>query len=287
MSTCYCNGEYVSKEEAKVSPFDRGYLFGDGVYEVVPVISGKLVDKKYFFERLKYSLGELGIAHPFEENAELLEILTQLVASNNIVEGGVYLQVTRGVAFTRTFEFNDDMKPSFFAFGFSASVTQNPAFKTGIEVISTKDLRWKRRDVKSLQLLGQCMSKQDAVSRGAKEGWLIEEGFVSEGCSSSAFIVKNGVVVTRPLSNLILPGIRRRTLLEIIQQSGFGLEERLFTLEEAMEADEAFISSATNIVVSVVSIDGKPVGEGVPGEMTAKLRALYLSRLLEEVAASK
>ena len=158
----------------------------------------------------------------------------------------------------------------------------NPAATEGIKVATTPDLRWKRRDIKSINLLGQCMAKQDAVSRGAKEGWMVEDGYVTEGVSSSAYIVSDDRIVTRPLSNSILPGIRRRTLLELAEQTGIQIEERLFTIEEALAADEAFISSATTMALGVIEIDGVQIGNGIPGPITMKMRALYTERVLQE-----
>lgn len=278
------NGEYLPEEDAKISIFDRGFVFGDGVYEVVPVIESRLVDKQYFLDRLNRSLGELSISWPCSED-EYIAVLNQLVERNSLVEGIVYSQVTRGVA-ERDFPFPAHAVPSLVAFTSAMDLLNNPAAETGIAVATTADLRWKRRDIKSINLLAQCLAKQDAVTNGATEGWMVEDGFVTEGVSSSAYIVKDGVVITRPLSNLILPGIRRRTLLEIAAQAGVQVDERPFTVEEALQADEAFISSATTITLAVVSIDGKSIGEGVPGPVTTRLRELYKARILEEALSN-
>jgi D-alanine transaminase len=280
----YVNGQYPQEEDAKISIFDRGFIFGDGVYEVVPVINGQLVDKEYFLQRLDRSLGELSIAWPCSKQ-EYLQVMQQLVLRNKLQEGVVYSQVTRGIA-DRSFPFPADTAPSFVAFTSAMQILENPDAATGIAVATTDDLRWKRRDIKSINLLAQCLAKQDAVSRGASEGWMVEDGFVTEGVTSTAYIVKEGKVITRPLSNLILPGIRRRTLLEISQQQGIELEERLFTVDEALHADEAFISSATTIALPVVSIDGHVIGDGKPGVICMKLRELYKKRLVEEAGAS-
>jgi len=276
----YVNGEYVAEDEAKISIFDRGFIFGDGVYEVVPVIHGKLVDKQYFLERLQRSLHELEIAWPCSRQ-EYLEVMLALITRNNLQEGIIYSQVTRGVA-DRNFTFPEATPTSFVAFTANMSLLENSAATTGIAVAITDDLRWKRRDIKSINLLAQCLAKQDAVNHGAAEGWMVEDGFVTEGVSSSAYIVVDGKVITRPLSNWILPGIRRRTLLEIAEEAGIAVEERPFTVAEALAADEAFISSATTIVTPVVSIDGKKIADGAPGPLTQKLRALYKTRLIEK-----
>lgn len=278
----YLNGDYLPGVDAKVSIFDRGFIFGDGVYEVVPVFEGKVVDKEYFYQRLDRSLGELGIPWPCSQ-AEYGGVMDELIARNNLVEGVVYSQVTRGVA-EREFHFPSDTASSFMAFVTPMDLLNNPAATTGIKVATTTDLRWKRRDIKSINLLGQCMAKQDAVSKGAKEGWMMEDGYITEGVSSSAYIVKDNKVITRPLSNSILPGIRRRTLLELAESAGIEIEQRLFTLDEALAADEAFISSATTMALGVVEIDGQQIGDGKPGPVTLKMRELYTNRVLEEAA---
>ena len=276
----YVNGEYTPEVAAKISVFDRGFIFGDGVYEVVPVIAGKPVDRDYFLERLDRSLSELSIAWPCSQG-EYLEIMQELIARNGLVEGIVYSQVTRGIA-DRDFTFPADTAPSLVAFTSSMELLNNPLAETGISVATSEDIRWKRRDIKSVNLLAQCLAKQDAHSKGAYEGWMVEDGFVTEGVTSSAYIVKGNKVITRPLSNLILPGIRRRTLIEMAEREGIEIEQRLFTIEEALQADEAFISSATTITLGVVSIDGEQIADGKPGAITGKLRALYVERLLEE-----
>lgn len=278
----YVNGDYVADQDARVSIFDRGYIFGDGVYEVIPVIAGTLVDREYFLERLDRSLSELQIAWPCSP-ADYVAVLDELVTRNNLQEGVVYSQVTRGVA-ERDFTFPVDATPGFIAFTSVMALLDNPAANTGITVVTTPDLRWKRRDIKSINLLGQVLAKQDAASRGAKEGWMVEDGKITEGVSSSAYIVKDQHIITRHLSNEILPGIRRRTLLEISAELNIPITERAFTLEEALAADEAFISSATTITLGVVSIDGHRIGDGTPGPVTMKLREAYKQRLLAEAA---
>lgn len=281
----YVNGEYAREESAKISIFDRGFIFGDGVYEVVPVIEGQLVDRDYFLERLERSLSELSIAWPCSQQ-QYLDIMQELVSRNELVEGIVYTQVTRGIA-PRDFAFPEDTAPSLVAFTSQMDLLNNPLAESGIAVTTSEDIRWKRRDIKSVNLLAQCLAKQDAQSKGANEGWMVEDGFVTEGVSSSAYIVKDNKIITRPLSNLILPGIRRRTLIEIADREGIEIEQRLFTIEEALQADEAFISSATTIALGIASIDGHQIADGKPGKLTGKLRALYIERLLEEARSAK
>ena len=278
--TVYVNGKYASEETAKISVFDRGFIFGDGVYEVVPVVTGKLVDSAYFLERLDRSLSELSIAWPCSRQ-EYLEIMQNLISRNSLKEGFVYSQVTRGIA-DRDFAFPVDTIPSLVAFTSEMNLLNNPLAESGITVTTSEDIRWKRRDIKSINLLAQCLAKQDAHSKNANEGWMVEDGFVTEGVSSSAYIIVEKKIITRPLSNSILPGIRRRTLIEIAEREGIELEQRLFTIEEALEADEAFISSATTITLPVVSINGREIADGRPGEITGRLRKLYIERLLEE-----
>lgn len=276
----FVNGHYLPKKEATISVFDRGFIFGDGVYEVVPVINGKMVDKIYFLERLARSLGELEIEWPCSSD-DVIAMMNALITRNAIVEGMVYLQITRGIA-DRDFAFPAGITSSIVAFASVLNLINNPAAESGIPVITTPDLRWKRRDIKSVNLLGQVLAKQDAYERGGKEGWMVEDGVITEGVSSSAYIVKDKTIITRPLSNEILPGIRRRTLLELCAAESIKLEQRLFTLDEALAADEAFISSATTIVLPVVSIDGQKISSGEPGPITQKLRALYVARLIDE-----
>ena len=274
------NGKYASEETAKISVFDRGFIFGDGVYEVVPVVTGKLVDSAYFLERLDSSLSELSIAWPCSQQ-KYLEIMQNLIFRNSLKEGFVYSQVTRGIA-DRDFAFPVDTIPSLVAFTSEINLLNNPLAESGIAVTTSEDIRWKRRDIKSINLLAQCLAKQDAHSKNANEGWMVEDGFVTEGVSSSAYIIVEKKIITRPLSNSILPGIRRRTLIEIAEREGIELEQRLFTIAEALEADEAFISSATTITLPVVSINGSEIADGRPGEITGRLRKLYIERLLEE-----
>ena len=275
----YVNGTYFPKEEATISVFDRGFLFGDGIYEVVPVVNGKLVDKANFWERLDRSLREIKLTWSCSKE-EILEILETLIAKNELSEGGVYLQVTRGIA-ERDFAFPKDTPPSFMAFTFAKSFINHPKI-AGVEVVSVEDIRWKRRDVKSISLLGQCLSKDEVVQKGAFEGWMVEDGFVTEGTSSTAYIVKDGTLITRPLSNDILPGIRRKVILEFCANEGIKVEERPFSIAEALKADEAFMSSATIVLLPIIKLDGQPIGTGKPGVITMKLRDKYVKALKEE-----
>ena len=276
----FVNGIYAKEHEAVISIFDRGFLFGDGIYEVVPVIYGKLIDTNYFLERLERSLFELSISWPCSER-DYIEMMENLIEKNKLKEGIVYSQVTRGPA-DRDFPFPETTKPGIVAFTSRMEILNNPDFETGIAVTTTPDIRWKRRDIKSINLLGQVLAKQDAISQDSKEAWMVENGQITEGASSSAYIVKNSVLITRPLSNAILPGIRRRTILEIAEDANIAIEERAFSVAEAKTADEALISSATTMVLGVTSVDGSLIGDGAPGPITKKLRKLYQDRILQE-----
>jgi D-alanine transaminase len=276
----YVNGAFVPEQDAKVSVFDRGFLFGDGVYEVIPVLNSRLVETAHAVSRLDRSLAEIGMAWPCTKD-EYVAILEELRARNDVKEGSVYMQVTRGVA-DRDFAFPANTPSSFVAFASSRKLLDNPLANSGVAVVSVPDLRWKRRDIKSINLLAQCIAKQEAVSRGAFEGWMHEDGLVTEGASSSAYIVKENKIITRALSNAILPGIRRKVIIALTKEHGIALEERPFSLAEAQNADEAFLSSATTIVMPIISIDGKPVADGKPGQVTQLMRRLYIEMLKQE-----
>ncbi len=280
----FLNGEYLKADEAKVSVFDRGYMFGDGVYEVVPVVNYTVLDREPFLERFGRSLSELDLAWPMNKN-EFLNMIDELVKKNDIKEGGIYMQVTRGVA-PRDFSYPKDTPTTCTAFGFKKDVINNPYALSGVKVSFVEDIRWKRRDVKSIALLGQCMAKEEAKRKGAYEGWMVEDGFVTEGTSSSAYIVKDNVIITRPLSNSILPGIRRKLLIEIANEHDIKIEERLFTPQEALNADEAFLSSATTFVLPIVEIDGKKISDGKPGPIFEKMRKMYIESALSIAGVS-
>ena len=272
--TVYVDGAYVDEEEAKVSIFDRGYLFGDGVYEVTAVLGGKLIDAEPHLERLDRSLRELEMAGPCTRD-ELIEVHQELVRRNNLDQGGVYMQVTRGVA-DREFYYPQDTPTVLTAFTQARELLDNPNTKTGVKVVSMPDIRWQRRDIKSIALLAQTMAKQAAKSQGAFEGWMIEDGYVTEGSSSTSYIVKDGTVVTRPLSNAVLAGVTRRMLLRYMDESGVELDERPFSIDEAYDADEAFLTSASTFVMPIVDIDGHQIGGGQPGPVARRLREIYI-----------
>lgn len=271
----YVNGEYVPEEEAKISVFDRGFLFADGVYEVTSVLDGKLVDFAGHAKRLERSLSELDMPAPVTMD-ELLDIHRELVARNEVTEGMVYLQVTRGAA-DRDFAFPAEPTPSLVLFTQTKALVDAPTVKTGIRVISIPDQRWGRRDIKTVQLLYPSMGKMMAKAAGADDAWMAEEGFVTEGTSNNAYIVtKGGTIVTRHLGTEILHGITRAAVLRFAREAQMKVEERAFTVEEARDAQEAFITSASSFVMPVVEIDGAQIGTGAPGPVALRLREIYL-----------
>ena len=275
--TVYVNGEYLPESEAKVSIFDRGFLFADGVYEVTSVLDGKLIDFDGHAVRLNRSLSELDMQAACSRD-ELLEIHRELVKRNNIVEGLVYLQITRGSDGDRDFVFpSEDTKPTIVLFTQNKpGLADNPAAKKGAKIISIEDIRWGRRDIKTVQLLYPSMCKMMAKKAGCDDAWLIEDGYVTEGTSNNAYFVKDGTIVTRPLSADILHGITRKAVLRMAEEAQLKIEERLFTIDEAKEADEAFITSASAFVMPVVEIDGVALGDGTPGPIAKRLREIYL-----------
>lgn len=275
----FLNGSFLPIEEAKVPLMDRGFLFGDGVYEGIGVLEGRLVDNDAHLERLERSLREVRIANPYTR-AEWTALEEELAQRNGLTEGFIYFQVTRGVA-ERDFMFPENAAPTVAMFTQAKSIVKTPAAENGIAVVTVPDQRWHRRDIKSINLLAQVLAKQAAREAGAQEAWMVEDGFVTEGGSSSGFIVtKEGRIVVRPLSNAILPGITRQSLLALSKEQGIELEERLFTVEEAYEAAEAFLTSASNFVLPIVSIDGRKIGNGKPGPITGKLRETYIRMAL-------
>jgi D-alanine transaminase len=276
----YVNGEYLPENAAKISIFDRGFLFADGVYEVTPVVNRKLVDYAPHMERLDRSLKELRMAWPCSK-VELQDIHVEIIRRNHLKEGIIYMQVTRGVA-DRMFNFPKDIRSSLVAFPQVMSLVDNPNARTGVKVVTTPDLRWLRRDIKSVMLLAPVLGKQEAYEKGAQEAWMVEDGHVTEGTSSNAYIVKNNTVITRPLSNRILAGCTRRALFRLAQEQGVKIEERLFTVEEALAADEAFLTSASQFVMPITEIDGHRVGGGQPGPVTRKLREIFLDEATSE-----
>ncbi len=271
----YVNGEFVEADQARISIFDRGFLFADGVYEVTAVLDGRMIDFEPHLQRLRSSLAKLDMRLDMDD-AALEDLHRGLIVRNRLENGVVYIQVTRGVA-ERDFAYPPDAIPTVIAFTQPRDYVGDPNAERGVSVITTPDLRWARRDIKSIALLPQAMGKQEAKRRGAFEAWMVEEGLVTEGTSSSAFIVTaEGVIVTRALGREILPGLTRSRLLSLIEEERLPLDQRPFSVEEALAAREAFLTSASSFVLPVVSIDGEVVGDGAPGPVARRLRERYL-----------
>ncbi len=271
----YVNGRFVPESEAHVSIFDRGFLFGDGVYEVSSVLNRGLVDNSAHLARLERSLGELGMALPATPD-EIVRAQKELIARNDLDEGTIYLQITRGPA-DRDFAYPAEPKPTLVMFTQKKSILDNPLAARGITVVTVPDLRWRRRDIKTVGLLAASMAKQAALDAGADDAWMVEDGVVTEGSSNNAYIVTgDGVVVTRHLGSEILHGITRAAVLRLSREHQIAVEERAFTVDEAKSAAEAFITSASSFVIPVTGIDGETIGDGRPGAITTRLREIYI-----------
>jgi|TARA_B110001450_G_scaffold102564_1_gene97088 D-alanine transaminase len=278
----YVNGSFLPENEATVSIFDRGFLFADGVYEVTSVLDGKLIDFASHATRLARSLTELDMRSPIEMD-DLLAVHRELVRANDIEEGLVYLQITRGAASDRDFAYpSEDTPPTIVLFTQNKpGLADSPMAKIGIKVISIEDQRWGRRDIKTVQLLYPSMGKMMAKAAGCDDAWMVENGAVTEGTSNNAYIVKNGKIITRQLSNNILHGITRAAVLRFAKEAQMEVEERAFTVLEVQDADEAFFTSASAFVMPVVEIDGVVIGSGAPGSVSLRLREIYLEESLK------
>ena len=272
----YVNGRYLPHREAAVHIEDRGYQFADGVYEVVPVFNGALVDEDLHLDRLDRSLGELRIAQPMSR-AALKLVSRELMRRNGLSNGFLYMQVTRGVA-PRDHKFPTNARPALVMTTRQMKPHSEQVLGEGLKVITVPDQRWDRCDIKSVSLLPNILGKQAAVEAGAYEAWQVDrDGMVTEGTSTNAWIVTpDNKVVTRDASHSILNGITRITLLELIRREGYELEERSFSVDEARAAREAFLTSSTSFVLPITQLDGKPIGNGHPGILTGKLRQHYL-----------
>jgi D-alanine transaminase len=277
------NGDYLPETEAKISIFDRAFLMADGVYEVTSVLGGKLIDFDGHLARLERSLNELDMKKPAAFD-DLLDIHRELVRVNGIEDGLVYLQVTRGSDGDRDFVFPDPetTEPTLVMFTQSKpGLANSPQAEKGLRIISVDDLRWGRRDIKTVQLLYPSMGKMMAKKAGCDDAWMIEDGHVTEGTSNNAYIVKGNKIITRQLSNDILHGITRAAVLRFAREAQMEVEERPFTIDEAKAADEGFVTSASAFVMPVVEIDGQALGDGVPGPVAKRLREIYLDESLK------
>ena len=272
----YVNGRYVPHQDAAVHIEDRGYQFADGVYEVVTIVGGRMIDMEGHLDRLWRSLGELHMAAPMKREP-LKMVMREVIRQNGITNGIIYLQVTRGVA-PRDHPFPKNTAPSLVMT--AKRLSMEKAAKTaeqGVAVVTVPDIRWSQRDIKSVSLLPNVLAKQAAKEQGAYEAFQVdEEGMVTEGSSTNAWIVTaEGNIVTRPTGNSILAGITRASLMRELKAEGIGFEERNFSVDELLNAREVFLTSSTSYVLPVVKVDEKVIGNGHPGLVTQKLRALY------------
>ena len=272
---CWLNGYFVPENEARVSAFDRGFIFGDGVYEVTSIADGRLIDADRHLERLDRSLHAIGMTPPMSHRV-WLEVLDETARRANVRDGFVYVEVTRGAA-DRDFAFPAHVTPTLFAFARYRNFREDPRAK-GVSLATVPDLRWARRDIKSVSLLAQVLAKQTARERGAEDALMHHDGVVTEGGSSTVWMVKSGELITRSLSFEVLAGVTRSVVLEIAPAEDIPVAERTFTVDEACSADEVLITSATGFVLPVVRIDGSRIGTGVPGPVATLLRERYIER---------
>ena len=279
MRIVYVNGVYLSEDQASVSIFDRGFLFADAVYEISSVLEGKLVDNAAHLARLDLSLKALSIKSPVSHR-EIETIQNELIIRNQVKEGIVYIQISRGPA-ERDFAYPTDATPTLVMFTQEKVLLDSPLAVRGMKIITRPDIRWRRRDIKTISLLAASMAKQEALSAGADDVWMMEDGYITEGSSNNAFIIdKNRHIITRQLSRDILHGITRNAIMQLCAHENLVIDERPFTLEEVYTASEAFITSASAFVMPVVQVDKRIIGRGSPGELTLTLRRLYIENAL-------
>lgn len=274
LPVCYLNGDYLPLAEARISPLDRGFLFGDSVYEVLPVFDGRMFRFREHFDRLERSLREIRLISP-HSHQEWLVILSELIARNGGVDQYVYVQVTRGMEFGRNHAFPANVKPTVFALASALPVLTPELRERGLSAITVEDFRWGRCDIKTTALLANVLMKQQAEESGAQEAIIIRDGEALEGSSTSIFIVSNGVLITPPNSQRTLPGTTRDATLELATGVMLPIEIRRVAVEELRNADEVWLSSATRDVLPVTRIDGKPVGTGLPGPLWRTVSAAF------------
>ena len=280
MRQVYINGEFKKEDEAKVSIFDRGLLFSDSVYEVTSVINSKLIDFKYHVKRLDHSMNELKFKTLIDHD-EILAFHRKLIELNNLKEGMIYTQVTRGVV-DRSFDMpKQAIKPTVLAFTQEKKILESDSAKNGIKVMTLEDMRWKRNDIKTTQLLYASMAKSEATAKGFDDAWMLRQGYVTEGSSNNVWIIRSKNIMTRQSDNLILSGITRAVVLECAKKLDYEVITKNFTKVDAESADEAFMTSATGLITPVVKINSSQIGDGKPGNFTKSLRAEYIKRALE------
>ncbi|WP_312095668.1 D-amino-acid transaminase [Niallia sp.] len=280
MSTVLMNGEFIPREEAKVDIEDRGYQFGDGIYEVIRVYNGKMFMAKEHLERLSASSEKIGIAISYSIS-ELTNLLEELIAKNSLSTGILYMQFTRGMS-PRNHAFpTNAVTPTFVAY---TKIMQRPLdnLENGVSAITVEDIRWSRCDIKSLNLLGNVMAKQKAAEAGCYESIQYRELSVTEGSSSNIWIVNGGKVQTHEANQFILNGITRQKIIQLCKENGIEVEEKAFSIEDLIDADEVFLSSTTSEVTPITSVNNVPVKEGEVGEITKKLQGLFEDAILGE-----
>jgi D-alanine transaminase len=277
MRQVYINGEFKKEDEAKVSVFDRGLLFSDSLYEVTTVINGKLIDFNNHMKRLDRSMTELKFKKLLNHD-DILAFHRKLIELNNLKEGMIYLQVTRGVA-DRSFDMpKNEIKPTVLAFTQEKIIIDSESAKNGIKVMTLDDMRWKRCDIKTTQLLYASMAKTEATEKGFDDAWMIRQGYITEGSSSNAWIIKGKIIMTRHSDNLILSGITRDAIFKCAKDLGYEVVTKNISLQDAQSAHEAFITSATACVMPVVKINTNQIGDGKPGKFVTALRAEYIKQ---------
>jgi D-alanine transaminase len=279
MRQVYINGEFKKEDEAKVSVFDRGLLFSDSLYEVTSVINGKLIDFNNHMKRLDRSMKELKFKKLLNHE-DILAFHRKLIELNNLKEGMIYLQVTRGVA-DRSFDMpKNEIAPTVFAFTQEKKIIESEGAKNGIEVMTLDDMRWKRCDIKTTQLLYASMAKTEATEKGFDDAWMIRQGYITEGSSNNAWIIKGKIIMTRHADNLILSGITREAIFKCAKDLGYEVVTKNISLQDAQSAHEAFITSATAFVMPVVKINSNQIGDGKPGKFVTALRAEYIKQAI-------
>ena len=273
MPLVYLNGQFLPPDQAKVSVFDRGFIFGDGVYEVIPVFGGRLFRLAHHLSRLETSLAAIRLRNP-HNTEEWSAIFTRLMAENGSGDQSIYLQVTRGVA-PRDHAFPPNITPTVFAYAQPVKFAPGPHLTQGVAVITTADIRWMRCDIKAIALLANALLRQQAIEQGAVEAILVREGLLTEGAASNIFIVKDHRLITPPKGPYILPGITRDLVVEIAHKNKIACAEQAVSIEALRSADEIWLTSSLKEVLPITRLDGRPVGTGKPGPLHARMFKLY------------
>lgn len=274
MNTVYLNGEFMPIENATVPVMDRGFLFGDGVYEVIPVYSRRPFRLDQHLQRLQASLDGIGLVNP-KTQREWMQIIYRMIEQADYVDQSLYLQITRGIDSKRNHAFPVVVRPTVFMMGEELSTSSPEQREHGVAAVTAADIRWLRCDLKTTSLLANCLLRQLSVAAGCIETVLLRDGFLSEGAVSNIFVMRNGVLLAPIKNHLMLPGITYDVVLELAAQHGLRAEVRDVREEEVRSADELWLTSSTREVLPIVTLDGKPIGKGIPGPMFANMYAWY------------